>query len=143
MAGKFNSTSANFLKLLYQAVNWSLVADNTATTPLTNIYWGLATAAPTVSSDQTSSEATYTSYARVAVARTTSGHTISGQSISPAANVSFPAATGGTNTISYATTGSATSGADQGFHYGTVTPNISVTSGVTPILTTASTITES
>jgi len=37
--GKGNTTSANFLKLLYQAVTWTGIAVNDTGTPLTNIYW--------------------------------------------------------------------------------------------------------
>ena len=143
--GKGDTTSQKFLKLLYQAVAWANVADNAASSPLTNIYYSLQTADPTHSGDQTSSEATYGSYARQAVARTTGGHTITAQSISPAATVSFPQSTGTpSETETYFATGSASSGADTMFHWGPIAPTITMNaSGITPQLTTATTITES
>ncbi|WP_208858185.1 hypothetical protein [Ensifer sp. LC163] len=87
-------------------------------------------------------EATYTSYARVAVARTTGGWTVTNNSVSPVANIDFPAATGGTNTITHFGVGTVATLAGKLLYSGTVTPNISVSSGVTPRLTTASTVTE-
>jgi hypothetical protein len=141
--GKGNTTSNNILKLIFNATNWSLIADNTATTPLTNLYVALHTANPGASGSQTTSEAAYTSYARVAVARTTGGWTASSsQSTSPVAAITFPSATGGSETETYFSIGTAVSGAGSILYSGTVTPNIVVTSGVTPQLTTGSTVTE-
>lgn len=142
--GKGNTTSNNLLKLIFNATNWSLIADNTATTPLTNLFVALHTANPGASGSQTTSEAAYTSYARVSVARTTGGWTASSaQSTSPVAAITFPAATGGSETETYFSIGTVASGASTILYSGTVTPNIVVSNGVTPQLTTASTITES
>jgi hypothetical protein len=141
--GKGNTASNNLLKLIFNATNWSLIADNTATTPLTNLYVALHIANPGASGSQTTSEAAYTSYARVAVARTTSGWTASSsESTSPVAAITFPAATGGSETETYFSIGTASSGAGSILYSGTVTPNIVVSNGVTPSLTTASTVTE-
>lgn len=141
--GKGNTASNNLLKLIFNATNWSLIADNTATTPLTNLFVALHTADPTASGSQTSSEATYTSYARVSVARTTSGWTASSaQSTSPVAAITFPAGTGGSGTVTHFSVGTVTSGAGSILYSGTVTPNIVTGNGVTPSLTTASTVTE-
>jgi hypothetical protein len=134
----------DLLKLLFNATAISLVADNTGTTPLTFLYVALHTASPGAAGAQTASEAAYTSYARVAVARTTGGWSAaSGGSTSPVAAITFPAATGGNETETYASIGSLTTGgAGKIFYYGAITPNIAVVNGVTPSLTTASTITE-
>ena len=132
----------DLLKLIFNGTAISNMADNAATSPVTNLYVSLHTANPGTASDQTTSEATYTSYARVAVARTTGGWTVTGGSVSPAAIISFPAATGGSNTITYFAVGTASTGAGKILYAGTVTPNIIVSSGVTPQLTTASAITE-
>jgi len=139
---KSNSLENSLLLLLFNATAIANVADNAASAPLTNIYVSLHTADPGEAGSQTTSEATYTSYARVAVARSGSGWTVTANSVSPAANIDFPAATGGTNTITYFGIGTASSGAGVLWYSGTVTPNISVTSGVTPRLTTATAITE-
>lgn len=141
--GKGSTFENAYLQLIFNAVTIANIANNASSSPLTNLYVSLHTADPTASGNQTSSEATYTSYARVAVARTSSGWTVTGNSVSPVATISFPACTGGTNTITYFAVGTASSGTGEILYSGTVTPNISVASGVTPQLTTASTITES
>ncbi|MFZ5669132.1 MAG: phage tail fiber protein [Pseudomonadota bacterium] len=102
----------------------------------------LHTADPGEAGDQTTSEATYTSYARVAVARTTGGWTVNNNSVSPVADISFPAATGGSNTITHFGVGTASSGAGKLLYSGAVSPTLAVSTGITPKLTTASTITE-
>jgi hypothetical protein len=139
---KSNSFENSLLKLIFNATAIANLADNTATSPLTNLYVSLHTADPGEAGDQTTSETTYTSYARVAVLRTTGGWTVTANSVSPVANIDFPAATGGSGTITYFGVGTAASGAGVLYYSGTVTPSIAVTSGVTPRLTTASTITE-
>jgi hypothetical protein len=141
--GKGNVFSNDLLKLVFNATAISLIADNTATTPLVNLFVGLHTASPGAAGTQLTSEAAYTSYARVSVARTTGGWTASAaQSTSPVATIGFPAATGGSETETYGSVGTAASGASKLLYFGTVTPNIVVSNGVTPQLTTASTITE-
>lgn len=139
---KTNAWETDLLELLFNATALANVADNAASSPLTNLYVSLHTADPGEAGSQTTSEATYTSYARVAVARNSGGWTVTGNSVSPVSTISFPACTAGTNTITHFGVGSLTSGAGYLFYKGTVTPNISVSSGVTPQLTTASTITE-
>jgi hypothetical protein len=138
------STFCNdILKLFFQATAIANVADNAATSPLTNLYVSLHTSDPGAGGSQTTNETSYTSYARVAVARTSGGFTVTSNSVSPAATISFPACTGGTATITHFAIGTASSGTGKILYSGTVTPNISVSSGVTPQLTTASTVTES
>lgn len=132
----------DWLKLIFNATAIANVADNAASSPLTNLFVSLHTADPGEAGTQTTSEATYTSYARVTVARTSGGWTVTAASVSPVATISFPTCTGGTNTITHFAVGAAVSGASKIFYSGTVTPNISVTNTVTPTLTTASTVTE-
>lgn len=139
---KGNTFENDILKLIFNATAIANIADNAATAPLTNLFVALHTADPGEAGDQTTNEATYTGYARVSVARTSGGWTVTNNSVSPAATISFPAATGGTNTITHFSVGVATSGASKILYYGTVTPNISVSSGVTPSLTTSTAITE-
>lgn len=144
MAGGKGSTFDNdWLKLIFNATAIANIADNAGTSPLTNLYLSLHTASPGAGGSQTTSEAAYTSYARVAVARTSGGWTVSGNSVTLASTVSFPAATGGTETETYFAVGTASSGTGKILYYGPITPNIAVSSGVTPQLTTGTTITES
>lgn len=140
--GKGNSASANFLKLLYQAVAWTGIATDDTGTPITNIYWSLHLASVGAAGNQQSNEANYGTYARQAVARSVGGHSISGQSISPVSTVAFPPASSGSETETDFATGSAASGAGVVFHFGTLNPAILVGAGVTPQLLNDSTITE-
>ena len=138
---KGNTFENDLLLLIFNATAIANLAQD-GVTPITQIAVALHTADPGEAGTQATSEATYTSYARVNVNRTSGGWSVSGGVASPVANISFPASTGGTNTITHFSVGPTGGGATKIFYSGTVTPNITVTSGVTPILTTASTITE-
>lgn len=139
---KANTFENDLAKLIFQATAIANIADNAASSPLTNLYVSLHTADPGETGDQTTSETAYTSYARVAVARSAGGWTVTNNSVSPAANIDFPACTGGTSTITHFGVGTASSSTGKLLYKGTVTPNISVSTGVTPRLTTATAITE-
>jgi len=137
---KSNVFETDFLELIFNATTIANIADDAASSPATTITVALHTADPGEAGNQSTSEATYTSYTRITVARTSGGWTVSSGSVSPVANISFPSATGGSETITHFSVGSGVS--NDMMYSGTVTPNIVVTSGVQPILTTASTITE-
>lgn len=141
MAGFGDTFENEVLDLIFNATAIANIADNAASSPLTNLYVALHTADPTDSGNQSSSECAYTSYARVAVARTSGGWTITGNSVSPTSEISFPAATGGSETATHWSIGVASSGATKILGAGTLTPNISISSGVTPRISTSSTIT--
>jgi hypothetical protein len=143
VAAKGSTFDNDLLKLIFNATAIANLADNAAAAPATNLYVSLHTASPGVGGSQTTSEAAYTGYARVAVARTTGGWTVTGGSVSPAATIGFPAATGGSETETHFGVGTAASGAGKLLYFGPISPNIAVANGVTPQLTTASTITES
>lgn len=139
---KGNTFENDWMKLIFNATAISNIADNAGTSPLTNLYVSMHTADPGEAGSQTTSEATYTSYARVAVARSSSGWTVTNNSVSPVATISFPAATGGSETLTHFAVGTASSGTGKILYSGSISPTIAVSSGVTPQLTTASTITE-
>lgn len=136
-----NVTENNLLKLIFNATAWANYADNAAASPQTNVHVGLHTADPGEAGDMTTSESAYTSYARVNVARTTGGWTVTANSVSPVAEISFPAGTGGSGTVTHFSTGKTGGGATDILFSGTVTPNIVTGNGITPKLTTASAIT--
>lgn len=140
--GKGATFENQLLLLIFNATAIANMADNAASSPLTNLYVALHTADPTAAGNQSSNEAAYTSYARVPVARTSGGWTVTANVVSPAALISFPACTGSTSTVTHASVGTAVSGTGKILVSGAVTPNISVATGVTPQLTTASTFTE-
>lgn len=84
-------------------------------------------------------------YARQAVARSGSGWTVTSNAVALASIVSFPAMAGGAGgTVTHFGIGyEAIGGANGLAFFGTVTPNISVTAGVTPKLdTTAGMVTQ-
>lgn len=139
-----NTTESAVLALIFNATAWANYADNAASTPQTNIAVALHTADPGEAGSQSTSEAAYTSYARVSVARTSGGWTVSGTAPTqavPAAAINFPAATGGSETETFFSTGKTGGGATAILASGSVTPSIVVSSGVTPQLTTATAIT--
>jgi hypothetical protein len=138
------------LNLVFRAVSWATYADNTVTTAQTNIGISLHTADPGDTGTAATNEVTtaaYTGYTRVNVARTTGGWTASsGGSISPAAAINFPAGTAGTGaTVSFFATASSNGNPPTGalavLWSGAVSPTIAVGTGVTPQLTTGTTIT--
>lgn len=142
---KTNSWENGILELLFKNTNFANVGDATGlrgSSTAGSLYISLHTADPGEAGDQTTSETAYTSYARVAVARSGSGWTVTSNSVSPAAAITFPACTGSTSTVTHFGIGTASSGAGVLLYKGTVTPNISVSSGVTPQLTTATAVTE-
>lgn len=140
--GISDTTENAILNLIYSATAWANYADNAASSPQTNVHVGLHTADPTDTGTMSSSEAGYTNYARVNVARSTGWSTSSAGSVSPAANIDFAASGASGTTITHFSTGKTGGGTTPILWSGTVTPNIAIgAAGITPRLTTASTIT--
>ena len=127
--------------LFFRGTAWANVADNAASSPITSWQFSLHTASPADAGSQTTSEVTYTSYARAAVTRNAGGFGVTGGAGSLAANLDFPAGTGGSGTATHFGLGTANSGAGILEIYGTITPNIVTGNGVTPRLTTSTTMT--
>lgn len=139
---KSDKLETELLALLFNGTSIPNLADNAATAPLTELYVSLHTSDPGEAGTQLTNEATYTDYARVSVARNGGGWVVAGDTVNPAADIVFPTASGGTETITHFAIGTAPSGAGSIMYSGTVTPNIAVSSGVTPTLTSASSVTE-
>jgi hypothetical protein len=142
---KGNTFENEWLLHIFQNATIALVGDATGvrgSTTAGSLYVSLHTADPGEAGTQTTSETAYTSYARVAVARSAGGWTVTANSVSPVAAINFPTCTGSTSTITHFAVGTDTSGAGKLLYSGTVTPNIAVSNGVTPQLTTATAITE-
>ena len=127
-----NTTEQNVALLIFNATAWVNMADNAASSPLTNLYVALHTADPGEAGTQSTSEATYTGYARVAVVRTSSGWTVSAGTVTNAAVVNFPACTAGSSTCTYFSVGVASSGATTIIASGALTASLAVTAGITP-----------
>jgi hypothetical protein len=141
--GKANTFDNDLLKLIFNGTAIANIADNAASSPLTNFYASLHTADPGVGGNQTTSEAAYTSYARQAVARTSAGFTVSGSSVTLTASVVFPTATGGSETETFAAFGTVSTGTGKILYRGPITPSLAVSTGTAPQLTVGTTVTES
>jgi len=132
-----NSFENALALFFFNATAWANVADNAASSPITNWQLSLHTADPGEAGDQTTSEIAYTSYARKAVARTSGGFSVSGGVATLVANADFVAGTGGSGTATFAGLGTASSGAGVLEISGAISPSIVCGNGVTPRLTTA------
>jgi hypothetical protein len=135
--GISNVTETALLALIFNATAWANVADNAASSPITQIAVGLHTADPADGGNMSTSEVGYTSYARVNVNRNSGGWTVSGDTCNPVANIDFPVGTGGSGSVTYFSAGKTGGGAAQVFMSGAVSPAIATGNGVTPRLGTA------
>ena len=142
---KGNTWENDLLLLVFNNAGASLIGDATGlrgSTVAGNLYVSLHTADPGEAGSQTTNETSYTSYARVAVSRSAGGWTVTNNEVVPVAAISFPTCTGGTATITHFGIGTDSSGAGKLLYKGTVTPNIAVATSVTPVLSTATKVTE-
>lgn len=138
---KGNTFENDFLKLVFNATAIANIADNAATSPLTNLYVSLHTADPGEAGIKQLVRLR-THHTHVAVARTSGGWTVTANSVSPVANITFPTGTGGSGTATHVGIGTNVSGAGKLLYKGTLTPNIVCGDGIAPVVTTASTVTE-
>ena len=130
---KSTTTNNNILKMIFNATNWANVADNAASSPLTNLYLALHTADPGVGGSQTTSETSYTNYARVAVVRTTSGWTAATTSTTQnVALLQFPQCGATGATVTHVSIGTAVSGAGTIFYSGALNSSLSVANLIQP-----------
>lgn len=148
IAGKTDSHENSLLLLLFNNTTYAKVGDATGivgSSTAGSLYVSLHTADPTEEGVQNTSEITYTSYLRVAKARSSAGWTVSGSSVIPNGAITFPAGTGGSGTASFFGVGCSTiagGAADPLLYGGAISPTIVCGSGVTPQLSTATTISE-
>lgn len=130
-----NVLENGLLSLLFENANYANVGDATGLRGSSTagvFYVSLHTANPNETGTQTTSEAAYTSYARVSVARSTSGWTVASGSVTNDAAITFPAATGGSETETHFGIGSDTSGTGNLFIWGALTSSLAVSNGITP-----------
>lgn len=140
---KGNTFESDLLKLIFLGTAIANIADNAASSPLTSIYLAFHTADPGEGGSQTTSEISYTGYARYGMSRSATDFAESGGTLTTQVDRNTGASSGGAGgTITHFSFGTASSGAGKILYSGTVTPNIVVSNGVTPILKAGSTITE-
>ena len=104
MATPSNTLIDDFLKMLLQGTDPSWRAN-------ANLYLSLHTANPGAGGNQSTSEATYGSYARQVVAHSSGGFTIASHSGTNANAINFPVCTGGSETLTHIAIGTSASGA--------------------------------
>lgn len=129
---KGNTFENDLLALIFNATAIGNIADNAASSPLSNLYVSLHTGDPGEAGNQTTSECAYTSYARVAVSRNSGGWTVSGNAVSNAALVQFPQCTGGSESVTHFAVGTASSGTGKVLYKGALGSSLAVSSGIQP-----------
>lgn len=135
---KSASYSNSLLKLIFQATGIANLADNTATSPATNLYLSLHTADPSAG-NQSTNEVSYTNYARVPVARTAGGFTIAANALSLVAPATFPTGGVGSSPVAaYVGVGVSASGAGVLLESGPLTPNITCGNTIAPVVSSIS-----
>ena len=131
-----NAAEQALLDLLFLNTDWATVGNagglqNSATAG--SFYIALHTADPGEAGAQNTTEATYTGYARVAVARSAGGWTRTLSTVANTASVQFGECTVGSDTITYFSIGTASSGAGQIILSGALAASRSVSAGITPL----------
>lgn len=141
---KSTPTCNSIINLMYRATPWANVADNAASSPLTNTHVALHTADLTAGTNsQAQNETAYTNYARQAVARSTGWGAASGGATNNAATISFPQCGATGATVTHVSVGVGASGATAVWHYGALNSSLAVANGITPqFAANALTITE-
>ena len=130
---KSTATCNSIVNLMYRATAWANVADNAASSPLTNTHVGLHTADLTAGTNsQAQNETSYTNYLRQAVARSTGWAAASGGATSNAATISFPQCGASGATLTHVSVGVGSSGATAVWHYGALNSSLAVANGITP-----------
>lgn len=136
---KSNTFENDWLLLVFNNTNIANLGDATGlrgSSTAGSLYVALHTGDPGEAGTATTSEATYTSYARVAVARSGAGWTVSGNAVSNAAAITFPACTGGSNTITHWSITDTSSGGSDVMYKGSFSASLAVSSGITPNIPT-------
>lgn len=130
-----NVLENGLLSLLFTNTDYANVGDATGLRGSSTagvFYISLHTANPNETGSQTTTEAAYTDYARVSVARSTAGWSVASGVADNDAAITFPAASGGSETETHFGVGSDSSGAGNLFLWGALTAGLAVSSGITP-----------
>jgi hypothetical protein len=129
---KGNTFENDLLLLIFNGTGIANIADNAASSPLTNLHVSLHSSDPGEAGNQTTNEVAYTSYARVAVARSGSGWTVTGNAVTNAALIQFPQCTGSSVTATHFAIGTAASGAGKILYKGALSASLAISSGIQP-----------
>jgi hypothetical protein len=97
-----------------------------------NLFLALHTADPGEAGNQTSNEATYTSYARVSKARDNTEFSRTGSTVANINEVRWPRCTGGSETITHWSIGTASTGTGVVLYKGALASSIAVSNTIQP-----------
>ena len=125
-----NSLETAILALIFNATDYALIADDTVTTPLTNLWVSLHVSDPGETGTAVTGETVYTDYIRTAVARTSGAWTVSGNAVTNAAAIPFVVCGATGATITHFGIVSTSTGAGELYFSGTA--DLVVSTGVTP-----------
>jgi hypothetical protein len=142
---KTNDWENDLLLLVFQNTNAANIGDATGlrgSSTAGNLFISLHTSDPGEAGNQSTNEIAYTSYARVQLARTSGNFTVTANAVAFAANVDFPAGTGGSGTATHFGIGVATSGSTKLLYKGALSPSIVCGNGVTPRINAGTVVTE-
>lgn len=144
---KTNAWENDLIKLVFTNSIVSAVGDANGLRPsgtAGGLYLSLHTADPGETGVQNTSEVSYTSYARVSVARNATNFLVSANAVALAFNQDFPASTGGaTTTATFFGIGcEAGTGATKLLYKGALSPQIVISTGVTPRINAGDIVTE-
>ena len=146
MSGKSTYLANAFLNALFNGTGGitGLFLPDTSGAEFADLYISLHTTDPGPGGNQATAELSYTPYARVAVARLTGGFTVSSAGILyPTSNLSFPTVTSGAAaTAAFMGIGTLSTGGGVLLYSGPISPLITIGVGLTPILTTSTSIGE-
>ena len=123
------------LSLIFENANYANVGDATGLRGSSTagvFHISLHTANPNETGSQNTTEAAYTSYARVSVARASAQWTVTTGTADNDGAITFPAATGGSETESHFGVGSDATLAGNLFLWGALGATLAVSSGITP-----------
>ena len=122
---KSTATRNDVLAKIFQDVDFPWDA-------ITVISIALHTADPGIGGNQSTSEATYTSYTRISAARDATGWDVVGNAASNDDLLQFPQCTGGSNVITHVSLGVNVSGATQIIYSGALNSSLTVSNLITP-----------
>lgn len=138
---KGNTFESELLALIFNATAIADLAEDDTTSPAISLTVALHTSDPGEGGDQSTNETAYTGYSRVAVSRDGSGWVVTANSVSPQSDIDFGECTGSPGSpITHFSVG--TGVGNKLLYSGTVTPNITMNTGVIPRIKATSTITE-
>ncbi len=134
MAALSSTAATDLLTLLFINTSWADVGDGPGLLKSAadgNWTFALSTGTLVAGSDQSTTEATYTSYARKSFGRGAATWTVTAAQVTNDSVIQFVAATGGTNTITDFSIGTDQQ-ADEMYIFGALTASLNVSNGIQP-----------